>query len=234
MAPGRNDFLRPSFRQLGWISLLLKLLLSLSRVLWRGWEALSMIASSCNLSSTTSSSVGILRFVARIPGHHSEEDGPSNNRLVEHLEHPVADNKRPEPPQEVKPAQALLEDCLHVCRPLQFIVLHSTLVYVWFHNVNICPTSVDWRGRVLVPPEVHHHLLHLHHVQLQVVLPTSLNNIFDQVPVFSFPPSLYTPHNGCIIREFLQMIRLSAILKVRSVGGEKERRLKQFPDMQIR
>lgn len=52
MAPGRNDFLCRSFRQRGRMSLLLKLLLSLSRILWRGWEALYMIASILSSDGT--------------------------------------------------------------------------------------------------------------------------------------------------------------------------------------
>ena len=32
-------------------------------------------------------SVCVLRFDACSPGHHSEEDGVRNNRLIEHLEH---------------------------------------------------------------------------------------------------------------------------------------------------
>ena len=63
MAPGRNAFLCVPLGIGGWMSLLLKLLLSLSRVLWSGWEALSMIASSFAsiLSSATSSRVEKLR-----------------------------------------------------------------------------------------------------------------------------------------------------------------------------
>ncbi|TWW76556.1 hypothetical protein D4764_13G0012180 [Takifugu flavidus] len=57
MADGRNDFLYRFLEQRGCRSLLLKLLLSLSTVLWRGWEGLSMIVRSFNtiLSLTTSS-----------------------------------------------------------------------------------------------------------------------------------------------------------------------------------
>ena len=110
-----------------------------------------MIASSftSNLSSSTSSRVtslepttdhcllnelvksGVCRFDSRTPGRHREEDGACNNRLIEHLEQPVADIKGPEPPQEVKPAQALLlVDCLRVRSPLQFIVQHHTQVFI--------------------------------------------------------------------------------------------------------
>ncbi|XP_041824014.1 NEDD8 ultimate buster 1-like [Melanotaenia boesemani] len=46
IAAGRNDLLYRSLEQRGWISLLLKLLFNLSSVLWRGWEGLSLIASS--------------------------------------------------------------------------------------------------------------------------------------------------------------------------------------------
>ena len=110
-----------------------------------------MIASSFAsiLSSTTSSRVTTseptkdpaflmsLFYDASTPGHHSEEDGACNNRQIEHLEHPVADTKGPEPPQEVKPAQALFVDCLCVCSPLQFIVQHHTQVFVCIHNVSV-------------------------------------------------------------------------------------------------
>ena len=60
-------------------------------------------------------SVGILRLDSCTLVHHSQEDGAQNNRLIEHLEHPVAGIKGPVPPQEVKPAQVLLVDCLRVC-----------------------------------------------------------------------------------------------------------------------
>ena len=62
-----------------------------------------------------------MSFDAPTPGHHSEEDGARNNRLIEHLEHLLANIKGPEPPQDMKLAQALLVDCLRICRPLQFI-----------------------------------------------------------------------------------------------------------------
>ena len=40
----------------------------------------------------------------------------------------------------------------------------------------------------------------------------------------SSPPALYTPHNGHVSREFLQMTRLTAVLEICSVGGEEEGR----------
>ena len=55
-----------------------------------------------------------LCFYARTPGHHIEEEGARSNRLIKHLEHPVADIKGLEPPQEVKLAQALHVDCRRV------------------------------------------------------------------------------------------------------------------------
>ena len=44
-------------------------------------------------------SVGVLCFDARTLGHHSEEDGARNNRLIEHLEYLVAYIKGPESEQ---------------------------------------------------------------------------------------------------------------------------------------
>ena len=137
MAPCRNDFLHHSLRQWVPISRLLKLFLSLSRVLWRGWETLSMIASSFAsiLSSVTSSRVtslepttdsaflvssfslfAFLCLDAHNPEHHSEEDRAHNNRLIKHLEHQVVDIEGPEPPQEVKLAQTLKPAWLSVTR----------------------------------------------------------------------------------------------------------------------
>ena len=69
----------------------------------------------------------------------------------------------------VKPTQAPIVNCLHVWSLLQFIVQHPTQVFVWIHTVNVGPTDADWRMQGLVPPEVHHHLFRLRHVQLQVV-----------------------------------------------------------------
>ena len=74
-------------------------------------------------------------------------------------------------------------------------------MFVRVENVN---------GQLLVPPEVHHHLSRLCHIQLQVVLPKPLHKIADQVPVL--PPTLYMAHNGCVIREFLQMTQLTVVL----------------------
>uniref|UniRef100_A0A671VR24 Lon peptidase 2, peroxisomal n=1 Tax=Sparus aurata TaxID=8175 RepID=A0A671VR24_SPAAU len=49
--------------------------------------------------------------------------------------------------------------------------------------------------------------------------------IVDQVTVLILPPAIYTStYNGRVIREFLQMTRLIAVLKVCSVAGEKEGR----------
>ena len=135
MAPGRSDCLCSSFRQRSLIGLLPKLLLSLSKVLWSRWETMSIMASSfaSTLSSTTSTrvtsfelttdsafyyefiqSVCVIRFDALMPGHHNNEDGARKSRLIKQQEHLVADNKGPEPPQEVQLAQALLVDCLLV------------------------------------------------------------------------------------------------------------------------
>lgn len=58
--------------------------------------------------------VGILCFDACTPTNHSKEDVTFNNKLIEHLNHPVAHIKRPEPPQEIEPVQALLVDGLRV------------------------------------------------------------------------------------------------------------------------
>ena len=54
--------------------------------------------------------------------NRSKEDGARRNRLMAHLQHPVADVEGPQPPQEVKPAQALLTNGLCICGPVHFIV----------------------------------------------------------------------------------------------------------------
>ena len=95
--------------------------------------------------------------------------------------------------QTLKDLSRLLVDCLCVCGPLQFIVQHHTQVFVRVHNVDVCPSDADWRGQGLVPPEVHHHLFRLHHIQLQLVLLTPFDKIANQVPVLILPPALYTP-----------------------------------------
>ena len=115
-------------------------------------------------------SVGVLCLDARTPGHHSKEDGARHDRLIEHLQHLIADIEGPEPPKEVKPAQALLVDGLCVGGPVQFIVQCDTQVLVRRYHLHIRPTDADRREQGLVPPEVHHHLPRLRHVELHAVL----------------------------------------------------------------
>ena len=121
------------------MSLLLELLFGLSGVVWRGWEGLSMIASSFAsiLSSTLFSREGKLRadkrfslldeFVQSVcvlfldvctPGHRSKEDCAGHSRLTEHLQHPVADTEV----KEVKPTPVFLINGLCICGPVQIIV----------------------------------------------------------------------------------------------------------------
>lgn len=68
----------------------------------------------------------------------------------------------------------------------------------------------------LVLPEVPHHLLRPYHVQLQV-FPHRTNAGIRQ-PASSSSISYYIS----VICEFLQVRQLSAVLKVRRLGGEEE------------
>ena len=123
MTLGRNDFLCRSFRQRGWLSLLLNLLLSLSRVLWRGdrygpWLP-AVLSASCPSPAPLEwpkthpafliSLFSLFASFALMPApqdNHSVDDGTSK-RLREHLEHLVADIKGPSSRNK---AQALLVD----------------------------------------------------------------------------------------------------------------------------
>lgn len=92
----RNDLLDCSFTFWGSVSLLLTGLLSLAEMLCLVLEELHVITSNFAsiLSSATFSSVTSLDSMS---DHQSREDGASNNGLIEHVEHPVASIKRPEP-----------------------------------------------------------------------------------------------------------------------------------------
>lgn len=122
--------------------MLLKLLFSLSLVLWREWEELSMIVSSLAsiLSLTTSSrlaslkpttdpacqiefvqSVGMVCFNASSPVHHSKENCACHDRLVKHVEHPATNIEGPESPHKVESTYAPLVASMSVD--------HSSLLY---------------------------------------------------------------------------------------------------------
>ena len=79
-------------------------------------------ASSCRhyLLSFIWISISFGKAIAILPGVHTQHN---NLFTAVHIE-------RPEPPQEVKLAQALLVDCLCVCSTLQVIVQHHTQVFV--------------------------------------------------------------------------------------------------------
>ena len=140
---------------------------------------------------------------------------------TEHLEHLVADIKGLEPPQEVKHTQTLLVDCLHVCSPLQFIVQHHTQVFVCIHNVNVSPMLTGMVGGLFL----------LQSTTISFVFAMfscsgfSTHNFTKLLTrsqnSSSLPPST---HNGRVIREFVQMTRLIAVLKVCSISGEEEGR----------
>ena len=104
------------------MSLLVKLLFNLSRVLWwlrdivhdhqqfcqhpvllRHLQQGDKLRVSNRLClNEFIRTVCILCFDAHTPGHHGNEDGAHNSRLIEQLEYQVTDIERPEPPQEVK------------------------------------------------------------------------------------------------------------------------------------
>lgn len=104
----------------------------------------------------------------------------------------------------------------------QLVVQVDSQVPVGLDNFNICPINADRREWQHVPFKVHHHLLALLHVQLQVVLVKLLHESFYQVPLLIFPTILHTPDYAHVIRECLQMTQLSAVLIVRSVSVEEK------------
>ncbi|XP_051283137.1 uncharacterized protein LOC127378388 isoform X12 [Dicentrarchus labrax] len=63
------------------------------------------------------------------PGHRSKEDGARHNRLIN------INIEGLEPPQEVKPAQALIVDGLRICGPVQFFVQCDTQVFIFYIHV---------------------------------------------------------------------------------------------------
>ena len=98
-------------------------------------------------------SVCILCFDAHTPGHHSKEDGARNNRLIKHLEHPIADTEGPELPHEVNLAQAFLVNCLRVC-VLEWLLRGAG----WGSWSQTCWKS-GWNCLLVVHvPELLHHL----------------------------------------------------------------------------
>ena len=77
-------------------------------------------------------------------------------------------------------------------------------------------------GWELFPPEVHHHLLLFHRVQLQVFLTTATHKSVQQVLYSSSRPFTKPPGSGLVICEDLQVTTVSAVIDIKNVGCEEE------------
>ena len=119
-------------------------------------------------------------------------------RLI-NQEHLVVYIEGPEPPEEAEQVWAFLVQNLCVSGPLQLIVQVDSKVPVGLDNLHICSIDVGGRGKGFVAPEVHHHILHLLHIQLPAVLYTSTHKSVNQAPVLIIPSVLQTSDYGHVI-----------------------------------
>ena len=64
---------------------------------------------------------------------------------------------------------SLSEEGISLVRPVQFIVAVEAKVLVGVHSLHFLPLDDGWGRGSLLPPIIHHHLLGLTDVELQVV-----------------------------------------------------------------
>ena len=84
-------------------------------------------------------SVGVAGSDAAAPTHSSKENGASNNRLVEDLQHLAAHVERSQLPQEIESAHPLLVHSLGVGFPVQSVVDHHSQVFIVLHLLHHLP-----------------------------------------------------------------------------------------------
>jgi len=111
----------------------------------------------------------LLSPLASVSVHYSVEDDAGQHRVIEHLQHGSANVEGSESPEKIQPALTFLKFGFCVFSPVQFVVYVDAQVLVLVHNVHLC--SIDGEGVQTGPlfPKVHHQLLRLCDVELQVV-----------------------------------------------------------------
>ena len=145
------------------------------------------------------------------------------HRLIKHPQHSPADVNGLEPPQKIEAALSLLVEAFSVLSPVQFIVDEHPQIFVVFDDVRVMPQDGNWGHWCPGSHQIHHQLLSLCCVELQVVQLTPCDKVVDHSPVFSLLLA-DTSNNSRVIRKLLRLARLCLVAEVCGVKGEGERR----------
>lgn len=70
--------------------------------------------------------------------------------------------------------------------------------------------------------EVDHQLLRLAGIELKMIELTPVDKVSDDLPVLLIVPARYTPDNGCIMCERLEVTAHRVVVEVRRVQAEEE------------
>ena len=125
-------------------------------------------------------SVGIPCVHVTPPTYHSKKENTGYYRLVKHLQQPIAYIKRPEPPQEEQFALSLPVEGFGVISPVKSTVHMYSQELVGVHHLHLLPSDGDGSWGPRAPPEVHHQLLGLSNVELEVIVITPPYEVLHQ------------------------------------------------------
>ena len=112
--------------------------------------------------------VDLVSLDATPPAHHSKEYA-GHYKLLDGLQEPVAHAEWLEAPLAEWTCLSLSGEGISLVRPVQFIVAVEAKVLVGVHSLHFLPLDDGWGRGSPLPPIIHHHLLGLTDVELQVV-----------------------------------------------------------------
>ena len=118
------------------------------------------------------------------------------------------------PLQEIESTLALLVNSLSVLGPVQFVIQVYSKVFVILDNIHSHTVDGDGCGGRFPPAEIHHQLLSLGGVDMQMVSCTPLDEGFHNTPVLLLLPLTDTANNCRVIRKLLQVAGIRAELNV--------------------
>ena len=124
---------------------------------------------------------------------------------MKHPQHSPADVKGVEPPQKTE-ASLLVKD-FSVFSPVKFVVNEHPQIFVVFNDVPT-PQDGDWGHWCPGSIQIHHQLLGLCCVELQVVQLTPCDEAVNHSPGLSLITLADTSNDSRVIRKLLKMARL--------------------------
>ncbi len=119
-------------------------------------------------------------------------------------------------------ALTLPVDRFSVPRPVQFTFNKHSRVLTVLYNVHMDPSDgyrVHW---CLLPPQVHHQLLCLGHIKLQMMVITPCDKFTRHIVVLRLITTADASNHRRVVRVFLEMARLCVAVEVCGVDGEEE------------